>query len=1050
MGKGNITIFVIIGLIIIISLSFVMLKIPESDNTNTEDLSNEKTNTKYYIDTCLDHTTTEAVELLGFGSETAIAAYVDSRLLSCVGNFSFVKDYEISFGEPKSNVLINNEVVFVDLNFPIEIKKQSAKTKIDEFQYSLKRLTSFKLEDGLIPKGSVFFSNDENLIATVDEDTEAVDNRGRAVKELSFNLLDKNFDDLNNGVVLGNIVYEGLPNGAKFDPALKITIGLKKQDLPSGYPENAPQIAWYDKDNDIWRTYPSLGYDEDENYYYYSAEVSHFTPMAIVSCGSATAGESNVPLIIPMGKVFEQRINPKEEVYWRQNPDESLHLIPETMGNATCNESDSYKTYSSEKCPSLLKDWDEDEGEYTAVDDDCLALCQATGLYYLSCYYTGENCESTFGLTEDYAFALKPELLYNPFSETKPLLSELSIFAKSVSLACTSDVCSLPEKAITPEVVDDNEYIKSTFEKSPKVFATPKTYGYNSVQDVGGRGKFVLNIEEKGDACIDESIIALSGDSTGINLISLESGKASTTGGKTCSSGDICTWRVNGESDSKITEFHSGENSIYVDVKNTESGLVSEAYAKGYLYFKGEGISWDKSKTTDSDDGSGGGDALSELGGGSGEFYDMAAGDFKEIYPGIKIKKVDTTINPEIELPGPLVYYVAQIDLSVNPNFFVTPPQPSLMQTSAFLAQYASSQNLVLAVNGGGFEYGGGNENIGGYAMSAGKVYSSSKHKPGEATVVVDKENNIGFDKSFKGFSGAKGEIYHAVSGFQAVVIDGKTRAVHTPGTAEFKPEKGYDNKEPRTSIGIDEENNKLNLVVVDGRNPGVSIGVSLVELGKIQIHHGSTYAVNMDGGGSSTMVINQANTAMIINTPSDGNERAVANHFGVGISGGSSATLGQGGGEALSSGGTASVPTFRVISNGVAAGGQPNAAGFAKLKQMGYTTIIDLATEDSSESSTVQSLGMTYIPLALGPYISENPSSEFYTRVNKAVSYMKQGNVYVHCTHGVHRTGVVVAVYGMKNLGWTPEQAVSVMKQYGGSAWDPYSYLFDVIRNYP
>ena len=108
------------------------------------------------------------------------------------------------------------------------------------------------------------------------------------------------------------------------------------------------------------------------------------------------------------------------------------------------------------------------------------------------------------------------------------------------------------------------------------------------------------------------------------------------------------------------------------------------------------------------------------------------------------------------------------------------------------------------------------------------------------------------------------------------------------------------------------------------------------------------------------------------------------------------------------------------------------------------------MATEDTEEPSIVNSLGLSYVPNALGPYISENPPAEFYSRVDYAVSLMEQGNVYAHCTHGVHRTGVVVAVYGMRNLGWSAEKAISVMQQYGGTAWDPYSYLFDVIRKYP
>jgi hypothetical protein len=330
-----------------------------------------------------------------------------------------------------------------------------------------------------------------------------------------------------------------------------------------------------------------------------------------------------------------------------------------------------------------------------------------------------------------------------------------------------------------------------------------------------------------------------------------------------------------------INELNAGEaHNLSVSVENKEDHYAT---ASGILVFKGEGIQSIESLGINSDlgsnTGSTGSSGLSELGGG-GEYYDMAAGDFREIFPGIEIKKVDSAINPEIQLPGPLVYYVVKIDLNQSPNFFVTPPQPKLMQTSAFLAEYAPSQNLVLAINGGPFYYGGGNEQIGGYAASSGVVYSKENYGIEEATIVVDKNNKVGFvDDNL--------EAYHAVSGFQAIVMDGKTRGVHTPGHPEYDPDsgKGYHLLHPRTSVGIDKKKGFMYIVVVDGRS-NLSIGINIVNLGKIHVHHGSTYAVNLDGGGSSALVINQANTAMIVNTPSDGGDRAVANHFGVGVKG--------------------------------------------------------------------------------------------------------------------------------------------------------------------
>jgi hypothetical protein len=77
----------------------------------------------------------------------------------------------------------------------------------------------------------------------------------------------------------------------------------------------------------------------------------------------------------------------------------------------------------------------------------------------------------------------------------------------------------------------------------------------------------------------------------------------------------------------------------------------------------------------------------------------------------------------------------------------------------------------------------------------------------------------------------------------------------------------------PRTAVGI-RGDGKLLMVVVDGRQPGYSVGMTLVELASLFKWLGAVTAMNMDGGGSSTMVVN----GQIKNRPSDSTgERAVS-----------------------------------------------------------------------------------------------------------------------------------------------------------------------------
>jgi hypothetical protein len=80
-------------------------------------------------------------------------------------------------------------------------------------------------------------------------------------------------------------------------------------------------------------------------------------------------------------------------------------------------------------------------------------------------------------------------------------------------------------------------------------------------------------------------------------------------------------------------------------------------------------------------------------------------------------------------------------------------------------------------------------------------------------------------------------------------------------------------NRHPRTGIGVTPEG-RLLLVTVDGRRRGYSVGMTPVQFAKLFRHLGATWALNLDGGGSTTMVVE----GEVINRPSDaGGEREVS-----------------------------------------------------------------------------------------------------------------------------------------------------------------------------
>jgi hypothetical protein len=90
--------------------------------------------------------------------------------------------------------------------------------------------------------------------------------------------------------------------------------------------------------------------------------------------------------------------------------------------------------------------------------------------------------------------------------------------------------------------------------------------------------------------------------------------------------------------------------------------------------------------------------------------------------------------------------------------------------------------------------------------------------------------------------------------------------------------------RHPRTVAGLDKTRTRLILMVVDGRKPGVAVGMNYDELAAEMLRLGCYQALNLDGGGSSVMAVRDGSGFHLLNEPSDGHERPVANVLGISV----------------------------------------------------------------------------------------------------------------------------------------------------------------------
>jgi exopolysaccharide biosynthesis protein len=152
--------------------------------------------------------------------------------------------------------------------------------------------------------------------------------------------------------------------------------------------------------------------------------------------------------------------------------------------------------------------------------------------------------------------------------------------------------------------------------------------------------------------------------------------------------------------------------------------------------------------------------------------------------------------------------------------------------------------------------------NIAGMAAHDGVTRSA-----GADTVAVDV--TFGIDMSGRPYLGpakTATALEEAVNAWSFRVIeDGAAIPTHEAGV-----------KHPRTAVGVDRTGRWLYIVVVDGRQEGYSVGMKPRELSDLMLQLGAYRAANLDGGGSSILLVAQDGALHIVNRPSGGKPRPV------------------------------------------------------------------------------------------------------------------------------------------------------------------------------
>jgi exopolysaccharide biosynthesis protein len=213
--------------------------------------------------------------------------------------------------------------------------------------------------------------------------------------------------------------------------------------------------------------------------------------------------------------------------------------------------------------------------------------------------------------------------------------------------------------------------------------------------------------------------------------------------------------------------------------------------------------------------------------------------------------------------------------------------QTTLMPTS----KIAEREHFDIAVNGDFFAIPRGKDAEGeaaqklfengvpalatGPAMTDGKTWSTSEKA--RQCLVADRKGQVHLVEAVQ----PPPQATQVICGRDFLVVNGK--AQFSDEGVSYKPGE-FRNINPRTAVGIDKKGKRLFLLVVDGRSE-LSKGMTYGQLAAEMLKLGAYSAINLDGGGSSTLVLRDAKGELkVMNKPSDKKERAVANVLGINV----------------------------------------------------------------------------------------------------------------------------------------------------------------------
>ena len=518
--KAQTSVYVIVGIVLVIIIGIVFFSM---NSQKTDQLSQEAQELRFgsgdhevvndYVERCMKDSLVEGILEYGLPATGAnsLRNFVTQKTIECIDGYdSFTNEYEITFTAPTSNLEMTEEGTIVyTYKQNLEMVTEGERLEFEEFRFDFERTVySNDFSNGVAEKDITLESVDRKSSLFVPKGTKVTDAQGNPLNYISLKVLDKKNNGMRNSFVIGNLIYEGLPDGAQFEApdgeSVIFKLNYDDEDLENvlwdGEPEESLKCTYFE---DVWKTWPTT-VDTEKNVL--ECQIKHFTGQAGSSCGYEDIETAVVRVYKEVCGYSGPDLDDKctEFVYCADaqncNDDEEhgagksvfMEYFDPEMDGPMPNSDDKpipvvgYTSYDSVACG--LNDWvhpdkEENTCDCTVIDDANPDGRPCAGTESNRCI---ESC-TTKAVTE-------AEIIVDGQSvkviNNGPVKTD-GIADGEGNCKCVLDERNLPEDPERPFVCEE-------------VVPAPLTWGWKSYEEVGGSGTYKFTVESKGDNCVQD------------------------------------------------------------------------------------------------------------------------------------------------------------------------------------------------------------------------------------------------------------------------------------------------------------------------------------------------------------------------------------------------------------------------------------------------------------------------------------------------------------------------------------------------------------------